>query len=196
MKNRISVLLAGLIFLASLSCDARAAVWETDTAHSNFYFTVDHIFSKVRGNFGEFEADIDYDPKNPALAKFVFIIKTDSVDTNIAKRDKHLQSADFFDAATHPEMRFVSTSVKDLGDGRLEVSGKLTVKGVEHDLVLPLVVSGIKDHPAVKGQKVVGFNGTVVLDRLALGVGDGKFFDMGVVGKDVEVLVTVEALGE
>ena len=196
MKKRISMSLAGLLLFFVLSVPAYAANWETDNAHSNFYFTVDHIFSKVRGFFADYTADIVFDPEKPEAAKFVFVIKTDSVDTNIAKRDKHLQSPDFFDAATFPEMKFTSTSVKDLGSGRLEVIGRLAVKGAEHDIVLPLVFAGIKDHPAAKGKKVIGFNGTVVLDRLKLGVGSGKFFDMGVVGKDVELLVTLEAFGD
>lgn len=196
MKRWILPPLAGLMLVLSLSFQTYAASWETDAAHSNFYFSVDHIFSKVRGHFNEFQAEIDFDPQNPGNARFAFVIETDSIDTNIAKRDKHLQSQDFFDAATFPQMKFVSTSVKDLGKGQFEVHGKLTVKGIDHDLVLPLTFAGVKEHPAVQGKRVVGFNGTIVLDRLKLGVGDGKFYEMGVVGKDVEVLVTLEALGE
>lgn len=195
MKRVYILLLAGYMLLGSAAA-VFGAKWETDAAHSGFYFTIDHIFSKVRGHFNEFTAEIDFDPANPTAAKFAFVIETDSVDTNIAKRDKHLQSEDFFAAAAFPEMRFVSTAVKDLGGGNLEVSGTLTVKDVAHDLVLPLTFAGVKDHPAVKGKRVVGFNGTIVLDRLQLGVGNGKFYEMGVVGKDVEVLVTIEALGE
>lgn len=195
MKRVYVLLLAGCMLLGSVAV-VFGARWETDAAHSGFYFTIDHIFSKVRGHFNEFTADINFDPATPAAATFVFVINTGSVDTNIAKRDKHLQSDDFFSAATFPEMRFVSKAVKDLGGGNLEVSGTLTVKDVAHDLVLPLNFAGVKEHPAVKGKRVVGFNGTIVLDRLQLGVGDGKFYEMGVVGKDVEVLVTIEALGE
>lgn len=55
-----------------------------------------------------------------------------------------------------------------------------------------MVLAGVKDHPAVPGKEVAGFNGKVVFDRLALGVGNGKFYKMGVIGKDVEVLVSLE----
>lgn len=196
MKKQLTIVLAGLTLMLLLPLQGFGAKWEVDPAHSAFYFTVDHIYSKVRGHFNTYTAEIDFDPQQPAAGKFAFVIEVDSIDTNIAKRDKHLVSPDFFDAGAFPQMKFVSTSVKDLGGGNLEVTGKLTVKGKDHDFTLPLHFAGVKDHPAVQGKQVIGFNGTVVLDRLALGVGSGKFYKMGLVGKDVEVLVTLEALSQ
>ncbi len=191
---------AGVLFLFFLfvtqSAFAAARSWEMDKAHSNIYFSIDHIFSKVHGLFNEFTAEVNFDPANLAESKFAFAIKTDSVNTNIAKRDKHLQSADFFDAAKYPEMTFVSETITDAGNGLYQVAGKLTIKGESYDLTLPLKLAGIKDHPAAKGKEVIGFNGSVILDRLAHKVGTGKFYDMGVVGKDVDVLVTLELLAD
>lgn len=168
--------------------------WELDKAHSNVYFSIDHIFSKVNGHFNDFKTEINFDPNNLADSRFFFEIKTDSVDTNIGKRDKHLQSADFFDAAKFPLMTFESTTITDAGNGLYNVAGKLTVKGMEYDLTLPLTLAGVKEHPAKKGTDVAGFNGNVTLDRLAHKVGNGKFYDMGVVGKDVDVFVSLELL--
>jgi len=131
--KKISVLaLAVLFVVASLqNLPAAARSWELDMAHSNFYFTVDHIFSKIRGHFNDYSGEIVFDPADLAASRFFFEIKTASVDTNIAKRDKHLQSADFFDAANYPTMTFVSEQITDLGDNHFEVAGKFTVKGVE-----------------------------------------------------------------
>jgi len=166
--------------------------WELDKGHSNVYFSIDHIFAKVNGNFNDFSADIVFNPDDLGKSSFAFTINVDSINTNISKRDKHLLSADFFDEGKHSTMSFTSTSVT-AGDGDLyNVLGKLTVKGKDYDLTLPLVLAGIKDHPAVPGKEVAGFNGTVVIDRLAYGIGTGKFYKMGVVGKDVEVLVSLE----
>jgi len=170
--------------------------WELDKAHTNFYFDVDHIYSKIRGNFNEYTGEVKFDPKNLAESKFLFKIETASVNTNIAKRDKHLQSADFFDAGKYPLMTFESTKITDSGNGLYEVSGKFTVKGQDYELLLPLTLVGIKDHPTVKGKEVIGFNGKVTIDRLAYKIGDGKFFDLGVVGKNVEILVSIEALAD
>ena len=171
-----------------------ARSWELDPAHSNVYFSIDHIYSKVQGNFQDISATIDFDPAQPSAGRFSFAIKVDSINTGIAKRDKHLLSNDFFDSSAFPIIKFTSTSVSDSGNGQLKITGKLNIKGKEHDLVLPLHFAGIKDHPAAAGKQVIGFNGRLTLDRLALNVGSGKYYEKGLVGKDVEVLVSIEAL--
>ncbi len=196
--KRLSVLAIVLFFLLASAADLSAAVrtWEIDPVHSNFYFTIDHVYSKVRGRFSEFSGEVKFDPGNLADSRFFFEIKVDSVDTSIAKRDKHLLSADFFDAGKYPVMTFESVKITDAGNNLYEVAGKFTIKGEVYDLVLPLTFAGIKAHPAVEGKDVAGFNGTVTIDRLAYKVGDGKFYKMGLVGKDVDVLVTLEALSD
>lgn len=184
------------LVLAGQTVQAVARGWELDKAHSNFYFRISHIFAKVDGKFNDFNGEINFDPANLAESRFFFEIKTDSVNTDIAKRDKHLQSSDFFDSANFPLMTFASTKITSAGNNVYEVVGKFTVKGVVYDLTLPLTLAGIKDHPAVKGKEVIGFNGQLTIDRLAYKVGTGKFYQMGIVGKDVEILVTLEALSD
>ena len=184
------------LILNAANLAAAARTWEIDTVHSNFYFTVDHVYSKVRGQFNEHSGEVKFDPGNLADSRFFFEIRIDSIDTNIAKRDKHLLSADFFDAGKFPVMTFESVKITDAGNNLYEVAGKFTIKGEVYDLVLPLTFAGIKAHPAVEGKEVAGFNGTVTIDRLAHKVGDGKFYKMGLVGKDVDVLVTLEVLSD
>ena len=104
------------------------------------------------------------------------------IDTGIAQRDEHLRSPDFFAAATHPLITFRSTGITDAGGGVYQVAGKLAIMGKTHDLVLPLTLAGVKDHPTTPGKQVAGFNGRLSVDRLALGVGDGKFYKMGLLG--------------
>lgn len=193
---RILLYVGVIVFFSSGMGVAGSKGWELDKAHSNFYFTVDHIFSQIRGQFNEFSGEVNFDPDNLAESRFYFEIETESVNTNIAKRDKHLQSADFFDASKYPKMTFVSESITKAGDDVYEVAGKFTVKGEVHDLILPLKLVGVKPHPAAKGKDVAGFNGTVTIDRLAHNVGTGKFYEMGVVGKDVEIYVSLEVLSE
>ena len=119
-----------------------------------------------------------------------------SVDTGISKRDKHLLSDDFLDASRYPMITFTSKSVTKAEGNTYNVNGTLTIKDVSTDLVLPLTYGGRKDHALAPGMEVVGFNGTLTLDRLAYNVGDGKYYTMGVVGKDVDILVTIEAMGK
>lgn len=197
MKRPICIAI-GVFCLVLIGQTAQAAVrgWDVDKVHTNFYFRIDHIFSKVNGKFNDFTAEIAFDPAHPEKGSFNFEINTDSVNTDIAKRDKHLQSSDFFDSGKYPLMTFTSTKITAAGNDVYQVAGKFTVKGVAYDLILPLKLAGIKEHPAVKGKEVIGFNGELTLDRLAYKVGTGKFYQMGLVGKDVEVLVTLEALSD
>lgn len=195
MKKLYVIFFAVITFtLMSQSSYAAAREWELDPAHSNIYFTVDHIQAKIRGRFNEIAGKVNFDAANLKESRIAFTIKVDSIDTGIGKRDKHLLSADFFDSGKYSQITFESKAITDAGKGVYEVAGKLNVKGQSHDVVLPLTFGGIKDHPAVPGKQVIGFNGNIALDRLALHVGDGKFYKMGIVGKDVDVLVTFEAL--
>jgi polyisoprenoid-binding protein YceI len=196
MKTIYAMVITLLIFaFTTQNAFAAAREWELDQAHSNIYFSIDHIYSKIRGRFSEVTGKVNFDPANLKESRFDFELKVDSIDTGIGKRDKHLLSADFFDSGKYPLITFESKKITDAGNGVYEVAGKLTVKGKVHDLILPLTFAGIKDHPAVPGKQVAGFNGNVTVDRLPLQVGDGKFYKMGIVGKDVEVLVSLEALG-
>ena len=197
MKRLTMFLLTCLLYLTAGQVGlASAQVWELDKAHSNFYFSVTHIFSKVQGHFSEYSGEIRFDPAKLADSRLYFEIQTDSISTGISKRDKHLQSPDFFDSGKYPLLVFESTRIQDAGNGLYEVSGKFTVKGEEYDLVLPLSFEGIRNHPAAKGRRVAGFNGKLTIDRLAYKIGSGKFSDLGLVGKDVDILVTIEGLND
>ena len=195
MKKFLFFGISFLLFVLLVpSAYAAAREWELDQAHSNIYFSVRHIYSKIQGHFNEFSAKVNFDPANLKESHFFFKIMVDSIDTGISKRDKHLLAADFFEGSKHPLITFESKTITDVGNGVYEVAGKLNIKGKEHDLTIPLTFAGVKDHPAAPGKQVVGFNGTITVDRIALNVGDEKFYKMGIVGKDVEVLVTFEAL--
>jgi polyisoprenoid-binding protein YceI len=193
-KMLFPLVLALLVGLFGSPQHAEAQSWEIDKEHTNFYFSVDHIYAKVRGRFTEFTGTVLFDPDNLKDSKFSFEIKVKSVDTGIGKRDKHLLSGDFLDASKYPLMTFTSTSITKAEGNTYNVNGTLTIKGVSSALILPLTYSGKKDHPLSPGMEVAGFNGHLTLDRLAYTVGDGKYFKMGAVGKDVDILVTMEAL--
>ena len=175
------------------SADSR---WAIDPAHANIYFEIDHIYSKIRGSFQKFDGDITFDPDNPAIAKFKFSVAVDSINTNDTRRDDHLLSADFFDARNHPEMTFESTAVRHTGGGSYELEGTLAVKDVRRTVTIPLTFLGAKPDPFNKSREVGGFEVRMTLDRLAYHVGSGKLYKMGVVGKDVTVLISVEARRE
>jgi polyisoprenoid-binding protein YceI len=196
MNKIIGVSLFMILFITSNSGFARATSWELDKAHANIYFEVDHIFTQIRGCFDNFSAKIDFDPDDLAASNFFFEIEVASINTNVAKRDKHLLSADFFNESDFPVIRFQSKTITSTGENTYDVAGTLTMKGKDYDFVLPLTLAGVKDHPAMKGVKVAGFNGEATIDRLEYGVGNGKFYKMGVVGKEVEIVVGLEVLSK
>ncbi len=196
MKKIIGLSLLLILLIAASTGFAQAKSWELDKAHANIYFGVDHIFTKIRGHFDDFSAKISFDPEDLAASNFFFEIEVDSINTNNGKRDRHLRSADFFNEPDYPVIRFQSKSIIATGDNTYDVTGTLTMKGKEYDFVLPLTLAGIKDHPMVKGAKVAGFNGEISIDRLTYGVGNGKYYKMGVVGKDVDILVALEVLSK
>lgn len=187
------------VLAGSLSADkvhAEARTWELDKDHTFFYFTVDHIYSKVRGQFLDYSGTVRFDPENLADSRFEFTIAVKSVDTHNSRRDRHLRSDDFFDAGTYPKITFASTGITRTGADTFDVAGSFSLKGVAYDLVLPLSFAGITDNPMKEGQQVAGFNGSLTIDRLAYKVGSGKYYEMGVVGKDVDILVSMELLSD
>jgi len=192
MKKIISlaVLFAGLAM--SAPAEAGPPAWSLDSAHCGFYFDIRHIFSTVRGQFDTFSGSLAFDPNDLEGSAVDIRVDVKSVDTNIRRRDDHLRGEDFFDAAGFPEMRFQSRRIRDLGQNRYEVVGMLSVKDVTREITVPFELLGVKEHPARKGVLVAGFEGRFTIDRLAYHVGGGRFYKMGLVGKDVDVTLSLE----
>lgn len=188
-------LLMLLLFLFALTpVHSQAQQWNIDQVHTNFYFDVKHTYATVRGQFMDFTGNIYFDPASPEKSRFDFVIRVDSVDTKVGKRDTHLRSPDFFDAARYPEMTFKTTRVTHKGGSIYNVEGKLTIKDVTKDIAMELVYHGQKDNPLKQGEIVAGLDARLTVDRLGYHVGDGKFYRMGVVDKDVDILLTIELL--
>jgi polyisoprenoid-binding protein YceI len=181
-----------LVLLFSSQAIAAAPQWEIDPAHAGIYFSVDHIYSTVRGYFEDFKGTVLFSPDDLAGSRFDFEVDVKSINTGNSKRDGHLNSGDFFDSKKFPKMTFQSTSVKHVKDNQYLVEGKMTVKDVSETVSVPFTLLGVKDHPFDKKSEVAGLEALMTIDRLAYHVGGGKFYDMGIVGKDVEVLITLE----
>ncbi|MBT8373075.1 MAG: YceI family protein [Deltaproteobacteria bacterium] len=171
---------------------AEAPKWKIDPAHAGIYFSIDHIFSKVKGHFNDFDAEVYFDPNNLEQSRAVFTVKVSSIDTNNTKRDGHLQSDDFFSAKKYPNMRFESTAVTHSGDNRYVVDGTMTIKDVSRKVKLPFTFLGTKPNPFNPKQEVAGFELSMTIDRFDYNVGNGKFLDLGVVGKYVDVVISLE----
>src|ERR1700733_443990 len=105
-----------VVVALGLSAVAQADNYVIDTAHSSVLFTVHHLVGKVPGRFDKFEGTFTYDSANPTSWQAEATIQSASVDTGNDKRDAHLRTPDFFDAATFPTLTFKSTGVTDVKD--------------------------------------------------------------------------------
>ncbi len=192
---RLKGVTAAVLFAVSLisqSALAQQEKWDIDPAHSSITFDIRHTFAVVRGVFLDFSGTVVFDPDAKMLHKCDFEVQVDSVNTHITQRDDHLRTPDFFDAARYPTMRFDTTEIKKRADNQYAVTGTLTIKDVSQTITVPVTFLGVRDNPLNPKQQVAGFETEFSIDRLAYHVGSGKFYDMGVVGKDVSVMVSLE----
>lgn len=114
-----------------------ALVYTIDPAHSSAHFSVRHMMiSNVKGEFTKLSGRVTYDPDNPKASKVEATIDVNSLHTRDEQRDGHLKSADFFDAAKFPEIKFVSKSVEPDGHEEYLVKGDMTIHGVTHEVAL------------------------------------------------------------
>ncbi len=194
MKKSIQlIVLATILLVFGSMAQADVQEWKVDPVHSGFYFSISHIYATVKGFFDEFEGDIYFDPDNLKESRFDFKVKVKSIDTHNGKRDGHLQSDDFFSADRYPDMRFASSSIMHVKGDAYMVEGTLTIKDVSRKIKVPFTYFGSKTHPFNPKQEVAGFEAKMTIDRFDYHVGGGKFYKMGVVGKDVDVLISIEA---
>ena len=170
-----------------------AGTYTIDKSHSEATFSVRHMVSRVGGKFNDFSGTITGDPATPTTASVAFAIKTASIDTGVPDRDKHLRSADFFDAEKFPEITFQSTSIKPSGKKNLyNVTGNLTMHGVTKTITLPVEYLGTVKDPW--GNEKAGFSRTTTLNRKDYGVNWNKALDNGgvLVSEDVQVTIDLE----
>ena len=195
MKAFFKIISAALfvILMAGYS-NAAPAEWNMDKVHSNIYFDVRHIFSTVRGKFDDFSGKILVDTEKPEASSVSFEVEVKSVNTFIGQRDTHLRSGDFFDAGKFPLMTFKSKSVKHIEGDKYMMTGLFTIKDVTRELDIPFTYMGIKDNPSNPKEQVAGFEASFTINRLDYHVGTGKYYDMGLIDKDVNILITLELL--
>jgi polyisoprenoid-binding protein YceI len=131
----LKILISAIITLSALVLFGNnlmaADSYKVDKDHSTATFKVSNFYvSKVSGSFSDISGDITEDTDNPARSSVEIIIKTESVNTHIQKRDNHLRSADFFDVKIYPTMSFKSNKVEKLKNGDYRVTGDFNLHGI------------------------------------------------------------------
>jgi polyisoprenoid-binding protein YceI len=188
MKRIVTLLLA--LGLTSLF----AGTYTLDLSHSQVGFSVKHMMvSKVKGKFDLYEGKIVFDEKTMQFKEMTGIIDADSINTDNERRDNHLRSADFFDAANHPEITFEMTGYKgNAEEGKMD--GKLTIRGVTKPVTLDVEMGGVITD--FQGKQRIGFSMHGKINRQDFGLAWNKLLETGgfVVGDEVKLIIDIEAI--
>jgi polyisoprenoid-binding protein YceI len=173
-----------------------AATWEVDPVHSTVGFAIRHMMiSTVRGHFRTFTATATGDPAAPTAATIVATIDATTIDTANEKRDTHLKTADFLDVEKFPTIAFTSKKIESAGQGKVKVTGDLTLHGVTKQVVVD--VEG--PTPTIKdpmGNTKAGAHATARINRKDFGIVWNKAMDGGgiMLGEEIDISIDIEAV--
>ena len=184
MPTRILAVVAGLTALA-VAVPAHADRWIVDQDASRLGFIARQGGDPIEGRFGQFAADIVFDPANLEASQVTVVIQMDSADTGSPDRDNALPTADWFDVAGFPEARFETTRLRSVEDDLYEAEATLTIRGFSHAVVLPFAREITGDEARAVGE--------LALLRTDYGVGQGQWQSDSVVAHEVTVVVDLTA---
>jgi polyisoprenoid-binding protein YceI len=195
MSRKLLAPVLAIALLLTLFASAAAQdkdTWQLDPPHSSAQFSVRHLgVSTIRGAFTKVSGTVHYDAANPGKTSIQATIESASVDTRVEMRDNDLRSPRFLDAQKYPTITFQSKKVEVAGEGKLKVTGDLTIHGVTKEVVLDVdgPTPAIKD-PMGKDRLRMGASATTKINRNDFGVGGLP----GIVGDDITITLDVEML--
>ena len=167
-------------------------VWAIDPRASALGFNVSQVGSIVSGRFPNWTGEVVLDPSALATARIDIRIDMRAAATSNRDVDSLMKGANFLDVVKFPESRFVSSSIAARGGERYEAQGKLTIRDITRDAVLPFTLA-ITDDPAQPGRLRATARGRLILKRLDYGVGQNEWGGTGQVANEVTVDLTVTA---
>lgn len=183
------LVLAVSLAAASTAAIAAPVTYKIDPNHTDVIASWSHMgFSNPVAHFGQVDGTITYDPKNVGTSSVDVTIPLSGMNSHVEAFDKHLRSADLFDAGKYPTITFRSTKVESAGEGRLRVTGELTVKGVTKPAVLDVTLNKVGEHP-MKKVPTIGFDATTTIKRSDFGIA----YAVPAVSDEVRIRITTEA---
>ena len=185
--------LAAAATLAALSmgtAQAQSATYVLDPTHTFVTFEIGHFGTSTnRGRFDKKEGTVQFD-RAGKTGKVDLTIDATSISTGTPPFDKHLQSADLFNAAKFPTTQFSADQFRFNGDKVSEVAGKLTLLGQTHPVTLKANTFNCYQSPMLK-REVCGGDFETTIDRTQWGMDYGVSFGMP---KTVRLIVQAEAI--
>lgn len=188
-KPILTATLALSLVLPGLAAAVEKYVIDTEGAHAFVQFRIKHLgYSWLYGRFNDFSGTFTYDENDPSNSQIDVLIKTASIDSNHAERDKHLRNEDFLDVKKYPEARFKSTSYKETGINKAVLTGDLTLRGITRPVTIQ--VEKIGNGPDPWGGYRRGFEGTTTIALKDFGID----YNLGPASRNVELTLTVEGI--
>ncbi|MBN1482752.1 polyisoprenoid-binding protein [candidate division KSB1 bacterium] len=189
-----SIILKAFAVIIAFSFSLPASTWEIDKSHTEVGFSVKHmVVATVTGKFTQFDGEITFDPEYLEDSKIKGTVQVASINTENERRDKHLRSADFFDAENYPNITFESTGITKKEDGYVAV-GNLTIRDVTKKVEIPFKVLGPVNDPW--GNTRIGVEGSTTINRQDFNVKWNNTMDNGglVVSDEVELNLRAELI--
>ncbi|OJX28807.1 MAG: polyisoprenoid-binding protein [Burkholderiales bacterium 68-12] len=188
---RISLFaLAAAATLGSSIAHAETAAYAIDPTHTFVTFEINHFGAAVnRGRFDKKEGSVQFD-RAGKTGKVEISFDATSINTGTPSFDKHLQSADLFNAAQHPKISFVSDKFVFNGDKVTEVTGQLTLLGKTAPVTFKANQFNCYQSPMLK-REVCGGDFEATIDRTQWGMNYG--IDWGF-AKNVRLIAQIEAV--
>lgn len=171
--------LLGPLLLASAAAAQAVAPARLVPAQSEITFQVKQSGVPIDGRFRRFEVQLALDPKAPQSGTVAITVDTGSATVGFAESDVELPRAPWFNSAKFPRAVFQSSAIKALGGGRFQAIGKLDLKGISHDLVVPVTI--------VQNRAQSTASGELIVKRLDFRVGENEWADLSLVANDVRV---------
>lgn len=166
-----------------------------DPAHTQTLFFISHLgFSHMPGRFGDVEGDFNYDKSDVSHSSVTVTMKAASVDTFHQKRNEHLKSPDFFNAAEFPDITFKSTKIEMTGDKTAKMTGDFTLLGVTKPITLDVTFNREGLHTFNKRDHIAGFSAIGSFKRTDFGMGFGMPGKPGGIGDKVELRIEAEGI--
>lgn len=148
--------------------------WVEDPAHSKLGFTVTHLgIADVPGHFGDYDVTIKASKEDFSDAQVELTVQTASIETRVEKRNNHLRSPDFFNVEEYPTMTFKSTDIKEVADGKYELTGDLTLLETTKKVTVTMVHRGTIANEMTDGNPKAGIQITGTIDRSEFDLGSG-----------------------
>jgi polyisoprenoid-binding protein YceI len=189
--TRHTLLFASLLIAVVGTAQAKTVEYKLDPNHTMVLASWDHGgYSRPTANFGQVDGTLVYDADNVAASSVEVTLPLSGLESFVPDFNEHLRGADFFDAAKWPDAKFRSTKVEKAGEGRLKVTGNLTIRDVTKPVVLDVKLN--KAGEGRGGAPKVGFDATTSFNRSEFGI--AKFIPN--VGDAIDIRITTEAIGK